>query len=223
LDFLKDKSNAIDRRFIQASQYLMERAKSQGSPEKADSSDPSASAPKLNSIDMNLIVALHKVYFPSKPLSKGEGEFSAWRFVWQSLTAPVYPGLRLHLAGKAFKIEELLAMSWPENDAEIEDLLSRYFFARIFGKLYFGAGFGQLSLIAGFHHLAILLALVKLQARALALSRSAPSVSLLDVAAAVRQLEKRVGEATVGRYAAALFELFLYSPRRVRRILDTCR
>jgi hypothetical protein len=108
---------------------------------------------------------------------------------------------------------------WPAQDKEIEDLLYRYFYSRIFAKLYFGAGFGQLSLIAGYHHLILLYALIKLQSRALALGRGASIVSYVDVVAAIRQLEKRLGETAVGGYAAAIYELLMFSHLRALRIL----
>jgi hypothetical protein len=41
----------------------------------------------------------------------------------------------------------------------------------------------------------------------------------LDVVVAVRTLEKRLGETSLGGYAAAILELLLFSPSRMRRIL----
>jgi hypothetical protein len=81
---------------------------------------------------------------------------------------------------------------------------------------------GQLSLIVGFHHLGLLLSLTKLQARGLALARGAPCVSMIDLVAAIRQLEKRLGDTALGPYAAATFELLLFSSSRLKRILTVC-
>lgn len=221
LDYLKEKTISIEERFLKGSRYIIERIMERRG--QTASLPGRVEGQPLKRLDLNLIVALHRVYFPSKPISKGEGDFRLSAFLWQALAEPIFPGLKIKLPSKSFSIEELKSLTWPADDPEIADLLYRYFFSRIFAKLYFGAGFGQLSLIAGFHHLAMLLALIKLQARALALSRGAPSVSLLDVVAAIRQLEKRVGETNLGGYAASLLELLLYSPGRVQRILDTSR
>jgi len=224
IGFLRDKSKAIEGRFIDASKYLLSKTiqtNSKPIPEAKLSTDEVTIGSQMNGVDLNLIVALHKVYFPSKPLSRGEGEFSVFRFLWQALTEQFQRGLRIKVPSDDFSIDKLASIPWPSKDDEINDLLYRYFFSRIFAKLYFGAGFGQLSLIAGFHHLALLVALIKLHSRALSLSRGAASVSYLDVIAAIRQLEKRLGELSLGRYAAAVFELLLYSHRRLQRILDT--
>ena len=223
IERIKDKSKPIDRRFLEASRYLIDEAMVRRNRASQDKAPPAevAEGKKLKRLDLELLVALQKVYFPISPLGKGEGDFSLAGFLGQALFGTFLTGTKIRLPGKSFTIGQLALLPWPAQDKDIEDLLYRYFFLRIFGKLYFGAGFGQLSLIAGFHHLAVLLALIKLQAKALALSREAPSVSLLDVVAAIRQLEKRLGEMKLGGYAASLLELLLFSPGRVRRILDT--
>jgi hypothetical protein len=129
-------------------------------------------------------------------------------------------GAKLVVPTASYSLNELKDVIWPDKDGVIDDLIYRYFYSRIFAKLYFAAGFGQLSLISGFHHLGLVYSLIRWQARALAKARGATAVSALDVVAAVRQLEKRLGETVVGAYAAATFELLFFSPSRLQRFLQ---
>ncbi len=209
----------MEDRFRQVSKDLIARVK-EPSAEKSPQADSNETAPKpLKPLDNHLLMSLHAMYFPTKILARGEGDFSIMRFLTQMAFKGISAPLSIKVPGQSFGLEQLSQIKWPDSDPEIEDLLYRYFFSRIFSKLYFGAGFGQLSLIAGFHHLTLLYTLTKLQAKALALSRDVQKVSYIDVVAAVRQLEKRLGETAVSGYGAAAFELLLFSPARIDRIL----
>jgi Fe-S-cluster containining protein len=185
----------------------------------AGDSSVGTGAAQLKPLDNHLLMMLHSMYFPTKILAPGEGNFNVLRFIKQIMFKGMSARLRIVLPGQSYTLEELAKVEWCGAEADVEDLLYRYFFSRIFAKLYFGAGFGQLTLITGFHHLALLYALVKLQSRALALSRGVNKVSYIDVVAAVRQLEKRMGETSVDGYAAAALELLMFSPSRVERVL----
>jgi Fe-S-cluster containining protein len=209
LHCLEDKSLSIEDRFLKASDYLVSKG-----PNPAPASG-SAAPGSLKRLDRHLMVALHKMYFPVKTLGRGEGDFNVGRFFYQL----AFQGTRFALPAHHYAIEQLSAVRWPENQPEMDDVIYRYFYSRIFGKLYFGAGFGQLSLIAGFHHLAILLALIKLEAKGHALNRGAEVVDMVDLSAAVRQAEKRMGETHLDGYAAGIWELLMFSPQRIRRIL----
>jgi Fe-S-cluster containining protein len=216
LGFLNDKSVPIEERFINGSQYLISKVRGSVSNEtEAGSAAVPPSSQQLKRLDKHLMVALHKIYFPVKSLGRGEGDFNVGRFFYQL----AFQGTRFAFPAHHYRLEELSEVHWPEANAEVEDLLYRYFFCRIFGKLYFGAGFGQLSLVAGFHHLAILLALIKLEAKGHALNRDASTVDMIDLMAAVRQAEKRLGETHLDGYAAGIWELLMFSPQRIKRIL----
>ncbi len=206
---LRDDSLSIEERMLNGSEYLVSQL-----PNRAAAS-AAGGEPTLKRLDKQLLLALHRLYFPVKPLGRGEGDFNVGRFLYQI----VWQGTKVPFPGRSFSFEQLREIPWPERDPEIEDLLYRYFFSRIFGKLYFGAGFGQLSLVTGYHHLVLVLALVKIQAKALAAAREAPVVSYMDVVATIRQLEKRMGETKLGGYGAAVWELLMSSPRRVKRVL----
>lgn len=209
IECLQDGSMPIEMRMLAASRYLVSQLPNRSAP-----AEPTGEV-ALKRLDQHLLVALHKLYFPVKPLGRGEGDFSTFRFLYQL----AFQGTRILFPGRFFSFEDLQAVPWPDRDPEIEDLLYRYFFSRVFGKLYFGAGFGQLSLVTGFHHLILALALVKLQSKALAAARGAPVVSFVDVMATIRQLEKRLGETKLGGYGAAVWELLMSSSQRMQRVL----
>ncbi|MBI4532747.1 MAG: YkgJ family cysteine cluster protein [Candidatus Melainabacteria bacterium] len=209
LELLQTHKLSIYERLLAGSEYLVSLRKVP--PQPIALSNQAA----LNHLDKHLLVALHKIYFPVKPLGLADPDFSIGRFLYQL----AFQGTSLAFPGCSYSIEELNKMPWPSNDLEIQDLLYRYFYSRIFAKLYFGAGFGQLSLITGFHHLCLIAALIKLQSKAWALARQAPTVSLMDVATTVRQLEKGLGETRLGGYSAAVWELLMSSPQRVKRVL----
>lgn len=213
LKIWSEREWTIENRFLAISDMLLEKFK--GVPVV-----PPSTVGAMKSLDKNLLVALYKIYFPIKKLGRGEGDFNAGRFTYQMLFEGVFPGLRLRSPTKSYSFEELAKVEFPQ-DKDVEDLIYRYFRSRIFGKLYFGAGFGQLSLITGFHHLLLTYVLLKENSRIVALSRGASVPSYLDVVVAVRTLEKRLGETALGGYAAAVLELLLFSPGRMRRILGS--
>lgn len=221
LEALQDKELSMEQRLIKGSRYLKSVMPSSAASPVPDAMPKEATGlNSLNSLDKHLIAALHRTYFPVVPTGKGDHNFSVPQFVQQLLLSPIIPVQKLRTPTGKHSLEQLLKVAFPERDPEMEDLLFRFFFSRVFGKLYFGAGFGQLSLITGFNHLAILYELIKLHARALALSRGVMTASYVDLVAAVRTAEKRMGETDLGGYAAAVFELLMVSNRRVERILN---
>jgi len=207
-----ERDKSLDLRFLAISDMLLEKFK--GVPVA-----PPSSVGGMKNLDKQLLVALYKIYFPHKKLGRGEGDFNAGRFTYQMMFEGIFPGLRLRSPTRSYSFEELAKIDFPQ-DKDVEDLIYRYFHSRIFGKLYFGAGFGQLSLITGFHHLLLTYVLLKENSKIVALSRGAGTPSYLDVVVAVRTLEKRLGETSLGGYAAAILELLLFSPGRMRRILS---
>lgn len=211
---MKDENKTFEERFIAGSDILIaefnKRRQRLGSQAQVNNS--------LNWQDAQLLKSLHKIYFPVKMLSRGEGDFNFYKFILQIFSNGAFP-FRVALPGNSYSLEQLSKVPFPQEDPDIQSLIYRYFFSRLFGKHYFGAGYGQLSVITGFHHLAILYALLKLQSKASCLSRDAAKVSYLDVVASIRQLEKRLGEASLDGMAAATFELLMFSPNRMRRIL----
>jgi Fe-S-cluster containining protein len=233
LECLDDTSRSLEERLCRGSFYLEEvlqkrrQIAAKGENGNAAGGEAAASqvgipevylpsASPLNSLDQNLLVTFHNMYFPCKTLKTGEVDFNMLRLVNQSIFGKksfAFPEKR------SFSLRDLMEAQWPDRDPEIENLLHRYVYSFIFGKKYFGAGFGQVSLIGGFHHLILLYALIKLQSRGMALMRGSKLVSMVDVAASVRQSERLVGETKLGGYSAAWWELMLASPARAKRLL----
>jgi len=221
LEFLKAEKPMRDR-FLNCSSYLVGLSRSKPQTEGTTAppvQDDLDEADSLNRLDRVLVANFHRLYFPVKAIKRGQGDFKVSRLIYEATIGPALGTLRIEVPAGRFALDVLKSVSWPEDDQEIKDILYRYFYSRIFAKLYFAAGFGQLSLIAGFHHLALIYALIRWHAKALALSRDAKTVSLIDVVATVRQLEKRLGETAMSGYAAATIELLLFSPGRLRRLL----
>lgn len=170
----------------------------------------------LNAIDKHLLATFHKMYYPTKPQKSKEKNFGTTAF-WLGV---IFKGNTLfEFPNSVYALDQLREFPFPENDKEIEDMLYRYAFSHIFGKKYFGAGFGHLTLITGFHHLILVLCLAKLHARGIARNRKAPVVSLIDVVAALKQLETQLGETIIGTGSASTYELLLQYPSRARRFL----
>jgi Fe-S-cluster containining protein len=215
---LQNRALSMEDRFRDASKKLLKRVKTAASTPVAVATEVKPTS-ALKPLDHHLLLTLHKMYFPTKLHGRGEGDFKVMRFLQQIAVKGIGNKFRLALPSGSYSMEQLSAVEWDGFDPDIESLLYRYFYSRIFAKLYFGAGFGQLTVITGFHHLGLLYALVKMQSKALALSRGVNKVSYVDVVAAIRQLEKRMGETSVDGMAAAAFELLMFSSSRLDRML----
>jgi Fe-S-cluster containining protein len=246
---LQERDKPLEQRFLEASRFLAKRAAGTASAGQngsastgttaatsAKAAESAAAAPTSNAtngatgnaaagpkglkaMDNHLLYALHSTYFPTKILSPSENQFQVSRILGQILLRGFGAPLKISVPGQSYSLAELQDIEWPNDEPELEDLIYRYFFSRVFGKLYFAAGYGQLSVLAGFNHLAHVFALLKLQSKALAKSRGAKRVNYLDLVTTVRQLEKRLGEASLSGYAAAMFELLMFSPQRLERVL----
>lgn len=171
-----------------------------------------------NGMDKKFLAGLFALYFPnSTRLAHRDVHFNGVKFALELALKP--PSFKVE--NKSYSFEKLASFPWAK-DQEIDDLLTRFIFSRVFGKWYFGGGFAQLSVIAGFHHLALLLALIKLHAAGLAIARGANEVSMIDIMQTVRQAEEKISVAVLDGYSAGLWELILFSRQRVHRVLDAC-
>lgn len=215
LEILSDaEGKSLDERLIEISEFLI--SKERDSASSTSSGATSDEPPAMKKLDRYLLVSLHRVYFPAQDkVSRALMSFSLPRFLYQL----VFDSGKFKTAAKSFSLEELTAFPWPGDDEEIQSLLYRFLYSRIFGKWYFGGGYWQLSLITGFHHLVICMALLKLQSKASAIARGANRVEFIDVAHSVRRLEEQLSETEVNGNTAATFELLMASHGRLRRIL----
>ncbi len=202
---MQDKNKNLESRFIDGVSYLDSVLTDAGRLNKKSEQS------QLNKWDKILLSTLYKTYFPKQKdgaKSYGQLHLSFASFIKSALNTDDING----------QLRSAAVITWPD-DFEINDIVYRFFYSRIFAKLYFGAGFGQLSVIGGFHHLATLLTLFKLNVRLRALKRSALTIAQDDVIAAIVQLEKSLGELKISPYGAAVLELLLASPARIERFL----
>ena len=241
-----DKSKPLQERLSDCCDYLaQEMAKtprganavaSGKNPEPAAAaSDASNRSVLLNKLDKHLLTAFHKMYFPRRAYRPLFNVPKFWLGVWFKagtvfeMECPpagytrnvegVLDNNKYQAVVEAYAIDQLNEFPFPDDDAEINDMLHRFFYSLIFGKKYFGAGFGHLSLVTGFHHMVMAYSLARLHAKGLAKMRRAPRVSLVDVVATLKQLETQMGEIMIGPYAASTLELLLQYPSRARRYL----
>jgi len=174
-----------------------------------------AAAAPPKTMDKRFLAGLFALYFPKVKIK--DVHFNGILFAMELMLKP--PSFRVQ--NKNYSFEKLIAVPMP-LDKEVTDLLTRFIYSRIFGKWYFGGGFAQLSVIAGFHHLVLLLALTRLHSAGLALGRGATEISMLDIMETIRELEEKISVAVLDGYSAALWELVLFSPQRIHRVLDAC-
>lgn len=224
---LNDKTKALRERLLDCCDYLADELQAASSKDKTtqsqtkDSSAANASQPasalQLNKIDKHLLASFHKMYYPRRNYRALFNVPKFWLGVWFN-TSTVF-SISTANQSEVYAIDQLKEFPFPEDDPEMNDMLYRYIYSMLFGKKYFGAGFGHLTLITGFHHLIMSYALARLHARALAKLRQAPKVSLVDLAASLKQLETQMGEFIIGPSAASTLELLLQYPSRARRFL----
>ncbi|MBS2003961.1 MAG: YkgJ family cysteine cluster protein [Cyanobacteria bacterium SZAS LIN-5] len=174
-------------------------------------------------IDQILLKLLYELYFVADPYDEGVAEFDHGQFM--DLLAQPAPSLsmRFHRDGAAAELVSFKAINdrrYRTTDYEqLEQLLTRFVYCRLFSKLYFGPGFGGLSLLSGYHHLIVLVALVRIHLKM-------ANISAVDTSdfqwqlEQIRMLERRLTVASLSREAHAILEVLLQSPARVERILS---
>ena len=208
LEALLQPNKSLKQRVYDASDSLFQLLNSPA-PTITDTGSP-------KKVDERLLAGLYELYLPNTEKHR-DVRFNGIKFAFDlAIRNPLFKTLN-----KSYSYETLSKFPFPD-DQEVDDLLTRFIFSRVFGKWYFGGGFAQLSVIAGFHHVALLLALTRLHASASAIARGADKVSMLDIMETVRQLEEKISVAVLDGYSAALWELLLFSRQRIHRILDSC-
>lgn len=226
LHTIKDNTLSLENRFILASIYLnsllaaqsdkndllskvQDHKSSPSIPTQINQNNPAQ--PVLNSWDKILLNTLYNKYFSDKK----NGAISYGQL---NLNLPAF-----FLGARTKDFVQLITKNLPftslDKSPEIKDLIFRFFYSRIFTKLYFGAGFGQLSLIAGFNHLALLLFLLKLKIQDNARLRNSKTANMDDAVNATVQLEKNLGELKISPYGAASLEVLLNSQHRIARLM----
>lgn len=173
-------------------------------------------------IDQILLKLLYQLYFVDDPYGQGVCEFDQKQFMDLMAQAPQSLSLDFKGGGESAAITFKAINDCRLNKGgypELEQLLTRFIYCRLFSKLYFGPGFGGLSLLSGFHHLIALVALVRIHLKL-------ASIAGIDVAdfnwqlEQIRLLERRLTVIHLSRESHAIMEVLLQSPSRIERILS---
>lgn len=222
LAILSDRSQSLSLRLAHMSLAIVEiylGKRGSSLPESQKQIDLSRHSLKKG--DHVLLRELYRLYFPERLLNRADMNFSASKYMFASFASKLGMGspLSLKVPGDSYSLAAVKEIAFPAEEV-LDGILYRFIYQRIFGKLYFGAGYGQLSLMVGFHHLVAAYVLLKLQARAVSLSRGFKSVQEADLISCVRMLEKRLGDSSLDGYAAAVVELELQSHGRCLRVLS---
>ncbi len=128
-------------------------------------------------------------------------------------TVPILDGAERYTINQLFSLE--LGLLEPDT----ENLLYRFVYNRVFGKLYFGAGLAGFSVLGGIHHLLWLIALVKLKAKMRCISQKRTKLEFQEWADLIRMLERRLTRVTYSSESTFALEVLITSPERLARIL----
>lgn len=195
------------------SQSLVESLPAGADPERLPELEAS---PKV--IDQIILKHLNNLYLERDPLSNSY-DLDARALMTEIVQAPQ----AVTLAGSGVEIDlaDLAATKLGNLPADIEDLLRRFVYCRIFAKLYCGPSFGHLSMIAGLHHLHLLVSLLRLKMKLTILQGG--TLSLYDVAELVRTVERQLTQLAMSKETSAVMEVLLSSPSRIERVSDLAR
>ncbi len=203
----------VDKKLLALSRYLVGQLPRGTNLERFP---PVKARPKV--VDQILIQRLFELYLADDPYAPSSVDLYS-QSVLADLMEPPQTGY-LALAGNNCGFNQLLSFRLGDLDSDAEDLLSRFVYCRIFGKLYFGAGFAGLSVLAGIHHLLLLVALVRLRVKALSIAQNRSNPDVFEIAEIVRALDRRLTQVNFSLESSRVFELLLTSPERLERILS---
>jgi Fe-S-cluster containining protein len=170
-------------------------------------------------IDQIILKHLNQLYLERDPLSNSH-DLDARALMTEIVQAP--QAVTLACASAEVSFAELSAIELGDKLApDIEDLLRRFVYCRIFGKLYCGPSFGHLSVIAGLHHLHLLVSLLRMKMKLTILQGG--TLSLYDVAELIRTVERQLTQLTMSRETSAVMEVLMSSPSRIERVWHLAR
>lgn len=187
----------------------------------------------VSPLQTDLVIVRHLLDFflPADTYAARRDAFGAHVFK-QHLTQPPDIVQMLISNETSVPLAQICRLKLGHLDDDSEELLRRFVYCRIFGKLYFGAGFGHLSVISGFHHLGLLVALVRIRLKFLHFYNShkvginvniiemkMPPVSFVEVAELIRGLERRLSSLQYSKEVAVSLQVLLESPLRFARII----
>lgn len=208
------KIETIERRLLQCSSFLIEQLPTGVTTERTP---PLEARPKI--IDQLLIKSLNALYLPDDVFASSQTAFNARQLLESIVAAPDV--VTITHAGKERRFQEAVGQKLSARPEEIEDLLHRFIYCRLFSKQYFGPTMGYLSLLSGLHHLLLLVVLLKLRLK-LQLAAGEP-LTFPFVAELLRTAERRLTQLSFSRDSVAVLEVMLTSSSRMERLVALLR
>ena len=185
--------------------------------------------------DLILIRHLLDYYLPADPFASRRDAFGAHVFK-QHLVLPPNIVQMLISNETSLPLAQICRLELGALDQESENLLARFVYCRIFGKLYFGAGFAHLSVISGMHHLGLLVALLRIRLKFLHFYNAhkvgmnindiptvMPPIEFNELAELVRALERRLSSLQYSKEVSTSLQVLLESPKRFARIMELAK
>ena len=177
--------------------------------------------PKL--VDQVLIKHLLDFYCPVDVFSKNNFDFEARKVVEEILSSN--NKIELYANNEKVTFGKLATTTLGELGHEKMDMLRRFYYLRIFSKLYFGPGFNFLSVIPGFHHLIIMGLLARFRLKLDMVSGELKKDELHSQNATIRfveylrTIERSLTVANFSEETVAMLEVLLASPSRIERLI----
>lgn len=206
----KLQSNNVVDALIECSQFVINQIPAGLSAERMPKVEAS---PK--DVDKILLNELWKLYWPQDVFEENSFDMNARAL----MTTLVKPPANITVCG-GMNARGLLDTRLSQLDEKSEDLLTRFAYTRIFGKLFFGRSYAHLSLLAGLHHLYFVVALIRIQ-----LKQRIPGgkqIEFWDVAELLRTCERRMSQMNFSRETCTVLEILFSSPSRLERVRSLC-
>ncbi len=178
-------------------------------PERA----PPMEAPPEN-VDLALLSFLSDFYLPDNLYKRSDRDLNVRAILHQ-----IVAGGRtiLDVPHGIYMPKDLKEALSASLEPEIEDLLDRFVYCKLFSKLFFGPGYANFSLLVGVHHLLAVISLMRLAMKA-SIVKKKIDLDFAAVCELVRSVEIRMTDARFSKETTAVLEVLLSSPKRARRI-----
>lgn len=208
--------NGIERKLSACSKYLVSQVPRGTNLERMP---PVEARPKV--VDQLLIKWLMEFYLTDDVYACSSFDLYSQALFADLSTPP--PMVSILDGAERYNINQLLSLELGQLEPDVENLLCRFVYNRVFGKLYFGAGLAGLSVLGGIHHLFWLIALVKFKAKMRCISQKRTRLDFQEWAELIRMLERRLTRVTYSSESTFALEVLITSPERLARILTLSR
>lgn len=183
----------------------------------AESSLPTSAPPHV--VDQLLLKYLCYLYLPASVFAEEQFDLDAQSLMVELAYPPDVVLMPDSDGGDGTSYEHLTncrfdRLSDSDTINAIDNLLTRFLYARVFAKMYFGPTYGHFSVIAGLHHLTLLVALVRLRLKQMFLKTGEP-VTFENAAEVLRVIERRFTQTNLSSTSCFVLEVLLMSRCRI--------